>query len=512
MLRRRLAWSLVVLLALALGAGGLGERSVLARPGGGQSFRSSGGSRSSSSGSRSYSTPSRSSSSYSGSSSSSSSGRSNYSSSSSSSSTVYVGTSSGRSSDGGSLFSLLIILLIVAFIIWFFWLRKKKPERATLAVDKNLQQAGLLALQKQDASFDPAAFTARTRTVVAKVNEAWCKGNMGPSRRVISDGVYVRFQTQIGLLKAGGLRNAMADWRVVSADIMGAQADAMWDTVHVKIVGEARDADVALSLSEADAQKKVKSAPLSQYHEVWSFVRRRGKSSKNGVPALEGKCPSCGAELPLSEVVKCEYCQAVVNSGEHDWVLAEITQPEEWRADPAVGELPGLEELRARDASVSRQELEDRGSVIFWKWIEARTSGKNTKLLRFCLEPPTDAATASVLALEHTKLSQVAVGSAELLGIDSDDTYDHAVIEVVWSASVGGKEPTPFKHALTLARSISIVSKRGLSSLDCPVCGGQLANSDDVNCSYCGTELSGGKHEWALESVTAEDVDGDSEE
>jgi hypothetical protein len=104
------------------------------------------------------------------------------------------------------------------------------------------------------------------------------------------------------------------------------------------------------------------------------------------------------------------------------------------------------------------------------------------------------------------------VGSAELLGIDSDDTYDHAVIEVVWSASVGGKEPTPFKHALTLARSISIVSKRGLSSLDCPVCGGQLANSDDVTCSYCGTELSGGKHEWALESVTAEDVDGDNEE
>ena len=33
------------------------------------------------------------------------------------------------------------------------------------------------------------------------------------------------------------------------------------------------------------------------------------------------KCPSCGADLPLSEVVKCEYCQAIVNSGEHDWVL-----------------------------------------------------------------------------------------------------------------------------------------------------------------------------------------------
>ena len=32
-------------------------------------------------------------------------------------------------------------------------------------------------------------------------------------------------------------------------------------------------------------------------------------------PALEGKCPSCGADLPLGEVVKCEYCKALVNSG-----------------------------------------------------------------------------------------------------------------------------------------------------------------------------------------------------
>ena len=68
-----------------------------------------------------------------------------------------------------------------------------------------------------------------------------------------------------------------------------------------------------------------------RYEEVWSFLRKRGSKSKNGVPALEGRCPNCGADLPVSDVVRCEYCKAVVNSGEHDWVLAEITQPEEWR-------------------------------------------------------------------------------------------------------------------------------------------------------------------------------------
>ena len=46
-------------------------------------------------------------------------------------------------------------------------------------------------------------------------------------------------------------------------------------------------------------------------------------------------------------------------------MLAEITQPEEWRAEPAVGDISGLDELRERDPQVSRQEIEDRiGDVL----------------------------------------------------------------------------------------------------------------------------------------------------
>jgi hypothetical protein len=418
--------------------------------------------------------------------------------------TTYVQTGGG----GGGNGFVLAMILIVAIILFIIWLRNrnKTPERATISVDQQLQRQGLSALRRNDPAFDPAAFVERTKAVVARVNEAWLKGDMSPARRVISDGVFVRFKTQLGLLKADGLRNVMVDWRVVAADILGANADALWDTVHVKIVGEARDADVPLSLSDADARKKAGSSRLSQYQEVWSFVRRRGKHSKAGVPALQGQCPNCGAEMPLSEVVKCDYCQAIVNSGEHDWVLAEITQPEEWRAEPAVGDIDGLADLRARDPSISRQELEDRASVAFWKWIEARRTGKTDKLARFCVNPPTDADAATALGLQISKLSQVAVGSAELVLVESGPDLDQAVVEIRWSASVDGAEPETQQHALTLARSPAAKSKRGLSSLDCPVCGGQLANSDDVTCSYCGATLSGGKHEWSLLGVTREEV------
>ena len=267
-------------------------------------------------------------------------------------------------------------------------------------------------------------------------------------------------------------------------------------------MAQARDADVALNLSEEDGKKKARGAALAQYQEVWSFVRRRGKRSKQGVPALEGQCPSCGANLPISEVVKCEYCQALVNSGEHDWVLAEITQPEEWRAEPAVGQVPGLEELRSRDPSISRQELEDRVSVSFWKWVEARSTGKPDKLSRFCMQPPLDEAARHALALIKTPLREVAVGSADLKRIDSKDGIDRATLEIRWSAAADQGPPTHHRHSFVLGRAAQVQSRRGLSSLDCPSCGGPLASSDEVTCRYCNTPLTGGKHEWALLAVS----------
>lgn len=488
---------------------------AFARPGGGQSYRSS--SRSSTSSSRSYSGSSSSSSSrssssgsYSGSSSRNyGSSTPSYGSSGRSSTVIYTSTPSHSSSGGGWV---IVIIFLVVVLILYLAFRGKKTERAKLQVDGALSQAGLAQLRAHDPEFEPMSFLARTKTVVAKVNEAWLSGNMGPARRVISDGVYVRFSTQLELLKAQGLKNMMADWRVVSADIMAAVADSMWDTVHVKIVGEARDRDVPVALSSAEALAQTKKADLSQYHEVWSFVRRRGKHSKKGIPSLEGKCPSCGADLPLGEIVKCEYCKALVNSGEHDWVLAEITQPEEWRADPAVGEIPGLSELRQRDPSVSRQEIEDRASVVFWKWIEAKATGKFDKLNRFCITPPSSPSDQTALSLEPGKLSQVAVGSAELETVLTGGEQDYAYVEMMWSASVNGQAIATFVHQFALARAPNAKSRNGLSSLDCSECGGSLAGSDAVTCQYCGTKLSGGKHEWALLAVQGHNADEEDED
>ncbi len=397
---------------------------------------------------------------------------------------------------GGLLFVLILIILVVIILA-----SRRGRDRAKVESDTAVAEKALADLVARDPSFSKQAFAERTRATMQKVNDAWIRGDMSPVRRLISDGVYVRFQTQLALLRQGGLRNAMADWKPTAQEILAADTDASWDTVHVKVAAEARDADVAANLPEAEALKQAKSASLESYEEVWSFVRRRGQKTKAGVPALEGNCPNCGAPLELGEVVKCKQCGALANSGEHDWVLAEITQPEEWSPMQAGAEIDGLAGLRVRDANISRQELEDRASVIFWKWIDAIVTGDRKRLERFCL-------TAGQPGVEKLALTQVAVGSAEIEFVKpGDDQLDHAGVEIRWSASVGGKA-TAFVSELLIARRQDALSKRGMSSLDCPNCGAPAKETDAVQCSYCGEKFAGGKKEWSLESISlTEQVD-----
>jgi hypothetical protein len=382
-------------------------------------------------------------------------------------------------------------------IAWGIQRLKNGPSsvpRASVEERESVSREGIDALRKVDPRFDENQFAARVRDLVSRVNSAWVEGKMDPARRFISDGVYVRFATQLRLLKARGIRNAMADAKCLSAKVLAAEADPLWDTVHVKISAEARDKDVDANLSTTSAVAEARKAPLNRYQEVWSFVRRRGKTSESAGRAFEGKCPSCGAELPQSEVVRCQYCKALTNSGEHDWVLAEITQPEEWSASGAP-DVDGIDELRARDAMVSVQALEDRASVVFWKWIDARVTGERKRLDRFCRAQ-------GVPGAPRANLSQVAVGAAECTHIETQgDGYDRVYVDITWSASTDGAEPENMTHTLTLARAETAKSLRGLSSLDCPNCGGALAESDAFTCQYCGTALSGGHDEWALEAI-----------
>jgi hypothetical protein len=335
-----------------------------------------------------------------------------------------------------------------------------------------------------------------------KLRDAWCAGDMGPARAFVSDGVFSRFQVQLGLMQDENRRNVMADARVLSVSLAGAEDANPLDVVHVRVDAEARDTEVAWNANADQIRSALQRAPVEPYSEIWSISRCAGAQSKPAGYEVGRACPRCGAPLAQGETMKCRYCGALVCSGEHDWVLAEITQMVEWR--PSGPGATGFAELRARDPGVAREVLEDRASYVFWKWVQAARSGQWTPL-RKCATPAFLAAGGHLEPVRS--VTDVAVGAAELVACEVDpgaQGFDYAHVEVAWSARRGGSHAhTSSKVVLRLARRTGVVSKPSLTALACPACGAPLVESESSACDHCGVELAAGAATWVLDAVTA---------
>jgi hypothetical protein len=298
----------------------------------------------------------------------------------------------------------------------------------------------------------------------------------------------------------------MADARVLSTTIEAVEDAPPLDVVHVRLVAEARDTEVPALASDDQIRAALGRARVEPYTEIWSLVRRAGAQTKQAGFAVGRACPCCGAPLAQAEqgeTMKCRYCSALVCSGEHDWVLAEITQLEEWR--PSSGQAPGLDALRARDAGVAQESLEDRASYLFWKWVQAGRAG-NCAPLRKCALPSLLEGRARIDWTQGA--SDVAVGGAELIACELGEPggRDRAHVEVFWSARFGGASATtPARTVFTLGRKSGVVSKLSMTALVCQVCGAPLAETDSSKCDHCGAELADGDQAWVLDAVLRRD-------
>jgi tellurite resistance protein len=386
--------------------------------------------------------------------------------------------------------------------------RAKNPDRTTgRAVDRlqmmpTFDSSALGRIKERDPAWDEPRFVEKVKRLHATLGDAWCRGNMASVRHLLSDGLTRRFETQLSIMKKQGRKDAVADDHITALRIHAAEMDESFDTLHVLIRAEARDTDVDAALSYEEAKAKAAKAPLKPYEEVWSFLRRPGAKTKTDGALAEGKCPSCGAPLPLSQVTRCDSCKALVNSGEYDWVLAEITQVQEWRPSSS-GRVRGFDAMRNHDQGCSRQGCEDRASYVFWRWVEGLVSASGkplskvaTKTFRKQVE--------EMVASGPANLFKVAVGAVDLVACqrECNDGKDRVYTKVLWScARSASGAPAPSANLFILERSTGARDQAGLSFARCPNCQGPLGENDDPKCEYCGEDLSAGARDWVLGEV-----------
>jgi tellurite resistance protein len=418
-------------------------------------------------------------------------------------------------------------LLVVAFL-FYLYKRSRDPSASTQKAFEQREadlrtqvsardvEGWVNTLKLKDPQFELAPFLDRAKRLFIDMQRAWQKRDLSSVRPHMSDATFQRLTVQLKLMQEQGIRDSLADIQVPDLQLIGLDQSEWFDTIRIRIKAQMRDVDVPANATESEALQAARSAPLESFTEVWSFVRKPGAQTKIGEDLYQGKCPNCGAPFRGGETNNCEFCKAVVNSGNYDWTLAQITQGiEHVRYYPTVD---GLLEARKADPALNIEVLEDRVSLVFWKWIEAQSHRDARRLSKLCTTAYLASLDSELSGLAHQRRKKVflecAVGGVivRLFRPDTAGEYDEAHLEVRWSARMGigpeGERPPalptiPQRWMFVLVRKHGATTNtaHGMSTSRCPHCSAPLTDSLSATCDYCGAELASGERDWVLTSA-----------
>lgn len=369
------------------------------------------------------------------------------------------------------------------------------PEGGQLSSRKAEELARLSA---RDPDFDAGAFLARASAAFLKIQQAWSDGDMAPARAFISDGVYERFTLQLADMTRRGVRNRMEDVRVLETELLACRSDRHFDTLWVRVKAFANDRMTDLQGNPADG-----SAGAQSFEEVWTFLRRPGAKTLARKGSIEGLCPSCGAPLLIADSGLCGACKSWVNSGDYDWVLAEITQSCEWTLREPSRDVDGWAAAQASDPALNLPSLEDRASVAFWRWLEARRRSDAAPLRGIASDACCDALAAEMKEKPYGFLD-AAVGGVEVVAFEDAGPQTRVHVMVKWSgrkdwgAETGEVEVRRHFVVMSRARAAKTDARQGLRTARCPSCGAPSSGSSVAACAYCGKPLNDGSKDWVM--------------
>lgn len=444
----------------------------------------------------------------------------------------------GSGGDGDGLFYILFRLIELAFyypkigipliigfgVFYYFYKRNLHPTGATQRaierreaehrthVSEQDVQGWVQALKSKDPQFELQTVLDKVRQLFPALQEAWFKRELTPIRPFLSDATYQRFNVQLQLMASQGVRDAIADVRLLGLQLIGLQQSQWFDSIHVRVRAEMRDTDVPASASDAQAIAAARKVAPEAFTEVWTFVRKPGAQTRAGQDLYQGKCPNCGAPYKGGATNVCEYCGAVVNSGNYDWTLSEITQGIEFNRHMA--DVRGLREAREADPALNLEILEDRASLLFWKWIDAQSRGDASRLAQVANAEMVSQLSGELETLgkqgQRRVILECAVGAVTTRAFEvHPDGHDLAHVEIRWSARMGvgpaeqrpPRLPTvPQRWVFTLARKhgAKTNTSNGMSTDRCPQCNAPLTSSGSSTCDYCGARLGTGEQDWVL--------------
>jgi predicted lipid-binding transport protein (Tim44 family)/DNA-directed RNA polymerase subunit RPC12/RpoP len=438
------------------------------------------------------------------------------------------GSSSGGGDGIGALIFYLIMMLpfplniiVIAIIIIgaIIFARKKKQGSILNKIPSNTVPTkkdvkGLAAFKIAHPDFNEEEFNAKVRKAFTDIQAAWSEMNISKVRRFISDGMYQRVNTQFKMMNILKQRNLLEKLEIKAVVIDKIESDGVFDVMHVGVFASIKDKFVS------EAYPNLNTASFEEFVEYWSFIRKNSTVSKDMYHTYN--CPNCGGDLSanMGDMSKCPYCGTITNSGEYDWVLAEITQADDYVTTSHLHDMSNtlankIEEISDTESDFAVQIIEDKASNGYLQ-IETARVMKDAKLMRrfvtdeFYNKFELEIGTSNHFVYNRIFLNDVTLIGAlqkenkNILALAIKSSYQRVVINN-GKAQLLDMAVVSKNDVVMMSKDISSGQNKGsVYAHQCPSCGGTISDTTDLSCPYCGNQINSTKNEWIISDIMSQ--------
>lgn len=259
-------------------------------------------------------------------------------------------SSSGSSSDGDSyllnwiiyfLFEMFgplpgIILCIILLIVFGYLKKTGKLKNIKNSINSTITSNysesfnqivdNTISVSEQIRQIDPEFssdnFLAWSREVFLKIQQAWTDRNWKVIRPFESNELFNIYNSQLNEYIKNHKINVVEKINISNATLREFRQDGDKEVLVVELHAVMRDYVI-----DEKTKKVLESNPNKDWYMKYlmTFNRKKGVLTKAGTSNKSTtNCPNCGAPTEITSSGQCEYCDSVITTGEHDWILSDI--------------------------------------------------------------------------------------------------------------------------------------------------------------------------------------------
>ncbi len=173
-----------------------------------------------------------------------------------------------------------------------------------------------------DPAFSEEAFLGWTREVFMKIQQAWSTRDWKVIRPFESNELFSQHSAQLQEYINNNKINVIEKVSIKSCSLRSFKQDGDKEVVTVYLQAVMRDYVI-----DATTRNVLESDPNTDWNMkyIMTFIRKAGvKTSVGTSNKSTTNCPNCGAPTQITSAGQCEYCDSVITTGDHDWVLSDI--------------------------------------------------------------------------------------------------------------------------------------------------------------------------------------------